>query len=278
MKKFAWLFILSAFCYSNLLIAQKNVPDIFERAAFPIGESITFYSKKLKENRTVNIYLPLNYSDDAKKSYPVIYLLDGSADEDFIHISGLVQFGSFPWVNLIRETIVVGIANTNRKKDFTFPSKSVRDKLEYPMAGDSKDFIAFLEKELQPFINRHYRVTTDKTIIGQSLGGLLATEILFKKPDMFDNYIIVSPSLWWDDESLLATKPSHFEDKKAIYIAVGKEGPVMEGLSVRLKNILDKSVNSHSSVYFKMLREQNHGDALHLAVYDAFRTIFAQKN
>ena len=74
-----------------------------------IGESVTINSKILDEDRTLNIYLPHGYSADSTKTYPVIYLLDGSIDEDFIHISGLVQFGSFSWINMIPETIVVGI-------------------------------------------------------------------------------------------------------------------------------------------------------------------------
>ena len=53
-----------------------------------------------------------------------------------------------------------------------------------------------------PYIESHYSTDTVKTIVGQSLGGLFATEILFEKPEMFTNYLIVSPSLWWDNESL----------------------------------------------------------------------------
>ena len=52
---------------------------------FNIGETITWESKLLKQSRTINVYLPEGYQKSEKK-YPVIYLLDGSADEDFIHI------------------------------------------------------------------------------------------------------------------------------------------------------------------------------------------------
>ena len=63
-------------------------------------------------------------------------------------------------------------------------------------------FIA-IEKELQPYIETKYKTNNDKTIIGQSLGGLFATEVLLKKPTLFNKYIIISPSLWWDNGSLL---------------------------------------------------------------------------
>lgn len=93
-----------------------NQQAALQREAFTIGETLRFQSSILAEERVLNIYLPLYYEEDSLKNYPVIYLLDGSADEDFIHIAGLIQFGSFPWINLIPESIVVGIANVDRKR------------------------------------------------------------------------------------------------------------------------------------------------------------------
>ena len=101
-------------------LKAQNLPQIKSSKPFCIGKTITIHSKILNEDRILNIYLPNSYNPDSVKTYPVIYLLDGSRDEDFIHISGLVQFGSFSWINMIPETIVVGIANIDRKRDFTF--------------------------------------------------------------------------------------------------------------------------------------------------------------
>ncbi|MBW2936614.1 alpha/beta hydrolase [Aureisphaera sp. CAU 1614] len=261
MKKLAVLF---------LLIVQTSFAQ--EKKPFSIGETVTVFSEILKEERTLNIYLPQGYPASEKK-YPVIYLLDGSADEDFIHIAGLVQFGSFSWINMIPETIVVGIANVDRKRDFTFPTQNEQDKKDFPTTGGSEKFIQFLENELQPYIQKNYQVTDEKTIIGQSLGGLLATEILFKNPELFNNYIIVSPSMWWDDESLLSQTPQMPSFEKKIYIAVGSEGPTMETGAIKLRYKLQKYYDTKALVYFNLLVPQNHGDALHLAVYDAFEKI-----
>lgn len=87
--------------------------------SFKIGEIAEIRSAILGENRTMNIYLPEGYN--AKEKYPVIYLLDGTANEDFLHIVGLVQF--FNMTFKMPNTIVVGIANIDRKRDFTFPTK-----------------------------------------------------------------------------------------------------------------------------------------------------------
>lgn len=244
-----------------------------EKQAFIIGERLEFHSKILNEDRMLNIYLPNSYSVDDNITYPVIYLLDGSKDEDFIHISGLVQFASYPWINIIQESIVIGIENIDRKRDFTFPTTIEKDKVEFPTTGGSEAFISFIEKELQPYVDSAYKVVNEKTIIGQSLGGLLATEILAKKPELFDNYIIVSPSLWWDNQSLLDLEFAKYERSKNVYVAVGDEGKVMKRDAKKLYKKLKKKKLSSEVLGFKYLKEQNHGDALHLAVYHAFEAM-----
>jgi predicted alpha/beta superfamily hydrolase len=262
----------------STLVFGQELPEKISESDFSIGKTIGLQSSILDENRTLNIYLPPSYSIDSSKTYPVIYLLDGSRDEDFIHISGIVQFGSFSWINMIPESIVVGIGNVDRKRDFTYPSENELDQKEFPTSGQSQKFISFLEIELQPFIDFSYRTTTTKTIIGQSLGGLLATEILFKKPRLFDNYIIVSPSLWWDDERLLDMPLASRNINKSIYIAGGKEGEVMERTAKELYNKLDESKDEDTHIYYEFLEDKTHGDALHIAVYHAFEEIFKSKN
>jgi predicted alpha/beta superfamily hydrolase len=262
--------------FANLLIAQNKI-EINKKTPFTIGESIEFKSEILNENRLINVYLPNSYKSDSISKYHVIYLLDGSTDEDFIHVAGLVQFGSFSWIGMIPETIVIGIANKDRKHDYTYPTKNEADKKEFPTTGASENFIDFIESELQPLINSTYRTTATKTIIGQSLGGLLATEILLKKPELFDNYIIISPSLWWDDESLLKYKPTDLSGVKSIYIGVGKEGKIMEKGANSLYEKLKPIANSNTKLFFKYFENQNHGDALHLGVYDSFEKIFKKR-
>ena len=207
----------------------------------------------------------------------MIYLLDGSRDEDFIHISGIVQFGSFNWINILPESIVVGIGNVDRNRDFTYPSQNKLDQKEFPTSGRSENFIAFIEEELQPFIDSSYRTTEMKTVIGQSLGGLLVTEILFRKPNLFDNYVLVSPSLWWDDERILGRDLTSFGSIKSVYIAVGKEGELMERTAKELFEKLKKNLPENTSLYFEFLEDKTHGDALHIAAYSAFEKIFKHK-
>ena len=271
--------------FTTLSFAQSNkTTPASNSRPFVLGVIEELQSNSLGEKRILNIYLPEGYNSSDTVRYPVIYLLDGSAEEDFIHIVGLVQFNSFPWIDRVPKSIVVGIATVDRRRDFTFPTSIKADKIKYPSTGRSDNFIAFIEKELQPFIERTYKTNSSRTIIGQSLGGLLATEILLKKPALFNKYIIVSPSIWWDNGSILnqpAVISRDYPGKTDIYIGVGKEGltpteipRVMEVdanlLADKIKSIKNKNVNT----YFDYLPKEDHATILHQAVFNAFRALY----
>lgn len=282
---FALAFLLFT---STLLFSQKTKNKSTETSRpFVLGVIEEIQSKELGENRTLNIYLPEGYNPEENTKYPVIYLLDGSANEDFIHIAGLVQFNSFEWINQIPKSIVVGIATVDRKRDFTFPTTIQNDKTRFPTTGHSDKFIAFIEKELQPFINKKYKTSESKTIIGQSLGGLLETEILLKKPSLFNKYVIVSPSLWWDNGSLLNLDSkilkADFDQPTEIYIAVGKEGltpteipRVMEVDANLLAEKIKASKSKNIKIYFDYFPEENHGTILHPAAANSFKFFYPQ--
>ena len=160
--------------------ASHRKPEPF---VFGVAEFIR--STALGEDRTLNIYLPFGYSADSAATYPVIYLIDGSADEDFIHVSGAVQFASYPWIEWVRPSIVVSIANVDRKRDLTFLTSIAEDKAQFPTTGGSAGFIRFLGDELIPFIDANFHTSSDRMLIGQSMGGLFATDVLFKRPELF---------------------------------------------------------------------------------------------
>ncbi|RYZ53669.1 MAG: alpha/beta hydrolase [Sphingobacteriales bacterium] len=265
--------------------ASAQTPPTKTAKPFILGYVEELHSTILKEKRMLNIYLPEGYSKDDTARYPVIYLLDGAADEDFIHIVGLIQFNNFSWIDKVPKSIVVGIANTDRKRDFTFPTTSTADKKMLPTTGGSAAFMDFIEKELQPFISRNYKTGTGKTIIGQSLGGLLATEILLKRPTLFDKYIIVSPSIWWDNGSLLQLDSpvlkEGFNQNTAVYIGVGKEGlspgeqaRVMEVDANLLAEKLQSAKSKNVRVHFDYLPGENHATAIHQAVFNALRLVY----
>ena len=137
---------------------------------------------------------------------------------------------------------------------------------------------------MQPFIEKHFQVGVSKTLIGESLGGLLATEILLTKPTLFNQYIIVSPSLWWDDGSLLERSSvnlqASFIQKTTVYIGVGKEGltpgkrpRVMEVDANLLADKIQNTKSKNVTVYFDYLPEENHETIMHQAVFNALQSL-----
>jgi predicted alpha/beta superfamily hydrolase len=271
---------------ATLTFAQKvNAKQTEDARPFVLGVIEEIRSKELAEKRVLNIYLPEGYDKNDSTKYPVIYLLDGSANEDFIHIVGLVQFNNFEWVNQVPRSIVVGIASVDRKRDFTFATTVQEQKKKFPTAGHSDKFISFIEKELQPFIGSKYKTNNDKTIIGQSLGGLFATEVLLKKPTLFNRYIIISPSLWWDNGSLLDQNSivltEELDQQTAIYIGVGKEGltptEIPRVMEVDANLLADKIKGTKSKkvkVFFDYLPQYDHATIMHQAVSNSFRLLY----
>lgn len=278
-------FLTVIFCAANSFAQTDKNKNNANSKQFVLGEIIEIQSAELSEKRILNIYLPEGYNPADTARYPVVYLLDGSADEDFIHITGLFQFNNFSWINRVPKSIIVGIANVDRKRDFTFPTTVESDLKNTPTTGKSAQFISFIEKELQPHIAQKYKTNASKMLIGQSLGGLLATEILFKKPALFNKYIIVSPSIWWDNASLLNLKPAvlqkTFNQKTDIYIGVGKEGlaptqipHVMEVDANLLAEKIRSSESKNVNVYFDYLPEEDHATVTHQAVFNALRILY----
>lgn len=241
--------------------------------AFPFGYIERFHSLVLGEDRTINIHLPQGYAADSVSAYPVIYLLDGSADEDLLHVAGALHFASFPWIQWMPPSVVVGIANVDRKRDFTSPTSVAEEKVQYPTTGGSEAFLNFIATELIPFIDSNYRSAPDRMLIGQSLGGLFATEVLLKRPELFQRYLIVSPSLYWDAGSVLELHTTFLNDPakapRQVFVAVGKEHPTMVKGAKRLVTLLRK--NSAIHVGFQHLKDHDHANIMHRAVMDGFR-------
>jgi predicted alpha/beta superfamily hydrolase len=283
MKKIIILILLFIVTIGNAQVKKQKETS----KPFVLGTIEEINSKILSEKRIVNIYLPEGYNQNDTIKYPVTYLLDGSADEDFIHVVGLFQFNSFSWINRVPKSIVVGIANIDRKRDFTYQTTIEEDKKRYLTCGKSANFISFIETELQPFIEKKYKTNSSKTIIGQSLGGLLATEIVLKKPNLFNKYIIISPSLWWNNSSLLNEESEiyqeNFKDKIDIYIGVGKEGltpskipHVMEVDANLLAEKLKSTKSKNVKVSFDYLPQEDHATITHQAIFNAMRILYPE--
>ena len=183
----------------------KNVEQ--PKDIVPNHDEFTIESKQVGEIRNVNVWTPADYKTNTD-SLPVMYMADGGIiDEDFPHIANTLS--ELIKAKKIPPMILVGIANTQRRRDLTGFTEIEKDKEIAPIVGGSEKFRAFIKEELFPEINKRYRTTAEKSIIGESLSGLFVMESFFLSPDMFENYIAFDPSLWWNNHYLVRTAKEH---------------------------------------------------------------------
>lgn len=169
----------------------------------PVYDSFTVQSRALGEPRLVNVYVPAAYRDAAAagRRFPVLYMPDGALDEDFPHVVNTVD--SLIALGVVRPVIVVGIPNTQRRRDLTGPTRVHSDSAIAKRVGGSAAFRRFIGEELMPVVNARYRTTAERSIVGESLAGLFIVETFVLEPTLFDHYVALDPSVWWDGETLV---------------------------------------------------------------------------
>ena len=239
-----------------------------------IGETFTVNSKVLNETRRINIYLPPAYTESPKTRLPVLYMPDGGIAEDFLHVAGLVQVLSGN--GTMRPFILVGIENTERRRDMTGPTENEKDKKIAPRVGGSAAFRKFIGDELMPQIKTRYRTTSETAIVGESLAGLFVLETFLLEPDLFDTYIAFDPSLWWNDHKLIEGAAERLrarpELEKILYFA--SSGEDTAEITQRFAEIFGKNAPAGISWHYEKLPDEKHSTVYHPAALKAFRAVF----
>ena len=290
MKHFT-IIILLAFAVTSVQAQSDN--------KITIGKTSQYYSKILGEQRKLWIYTPDINSTfrDTSKHYPVMYLLDG--DANFESVVGMVRNLSQVNGNTVcPEMIVVGILNTDRARDFT-PTHISSDPPFFDSAssvktGGGEKFVSFLEKELIPYIDSSYPTQPYKMLVGHSLGGLEVMSILVNHPTLFNSYICIDPSMWYDKERFLKyTKKKLSENKYVntrLYLGIANTMPggmtfekMQRDTSTATRHLrdileLDKHIKSIKNSGLKYASKYYPGDS-HTSVplitqYDGLRFIF----
>jgi predicted alpha/beta superfamily hydrolase len=180
------------------------------------------------EDYIIQVGLPIGYAP-SKKSYPVLYVLDG--DKSFGMTKEIADW--LMWSKEIKDIIVVGISYgqgmdawwQKRARDYSHCADTINVKW-VKEAGGADNFLKFVKNELFPVINQNYKTNQDSiAIMGLSLGGMLGTYILFTQPELFKGYIIIAPSLGWNNNSILKMEDefykNHKELNKLLYMAYG---------------------------------------------------------
>ncbi|QKW55823.1 alpha/beta hydrolase-fold protein [Stenotrophomonas sp. NA06056] len=258
------------------LMAAEPAPSAQSAAATPlvIGETFTIESKALGETRRINVYRPQPWGLDPKTPLPVLYMPDGGIGEDFLHVAGLVQV--LTGNGSMRPFLLVGIENTERRRDMTGPSSEAEDRKIAPRIGGSAAFRDFLRDELMPQVRQRYPTTDERALIGESLAGLFVVETLLQEPTLFNSYIALDPSLWWNRSALLSGAgkqlPSVARSGARLFLASSGQ-PELAASSARLAALLQQS-SPATLVKYQPLPEETHATIYHPAALQALRALF----
>ncbi|OYX28739.1 MAG: hypothetical protein B7Z06_00755, partial [Flavobacteriales bacterium 32-35-8] len=250
-----------------------------------IGQIDTLYSDILKENREIWVHIPKSATKNQSK-YPVLYLLDG--DAHFYSVTGMIEQLSTVNGNTVSpEMVVIGIINTDRTRDLTPTHMN-------GTSGGGEKFLNFVERELIPYIEKTYPVIDYKTFVGHSLGGLTVIDALIERPELFNNYVAIDPSLWWDNQELLkrANKilSNNTFEGKSLYVALANNLPNNMRFDEVINDTTKDTEGTRSIIQFvrtteslknnrlnfdwKYYENENHGLVPIIAEYDALRFLF----
>ena len=281
-----------SFCFlTNLLFAQGKE----DNQNIVIGKTDSIQSKILGEQRKIWVHVP---DGSANQKYPVVYLLDG--DGHFSSVVGMIQqLSSINGNTMCPKMIVVGIPNTDRTRDLTpthidADPAMMMDSAFAKTSGGGENFIAFMEKELMPYIEAKYPTAPYKMLIGHSFGGLTVMQTFTHHTDLFNSYICIDPSMWWDKEKLLKQTQQALAEKKfegkSLYLGIANT--MEEGMDInkvqkdtseetrhirsilKLQAALEKNNQNGLKYRSKYYPDDTHGSAPLITEYDALRFFF----
>ena len=221
---------------------------------------VRLQSKTLKEARTLYIGKPAGY-DGGTERYPVLYLLDG--EEHFRYTSAIVDF--LAGCDSIPGMLVVGIASGDpgkRTRDLTPPSTAEMDNRFSPGNGGAGAFLTFIAEELVPYVEKTYRTRPYRLLVGHSFGGLFAIQALIKKPTLFNGYIAADPSLYWNNQAVIAEAESFFSHTSPLqadfYMTATDLSDKVPSEISRLNAAFAKSAPSGFRWKFDWMQRENH--------------------
>lgn len=206
----------------------------------PAHDTFTVVSQVLGEARPINVHLPVVYQAATTVRFPVLYMPDGGMDEDFPHVVNTVD--SLVALHRIRPVIVVGIPNTERRRDLTGPTRVHADSAIASHVGGSAAFRSFIATELIPAVDGRYRTTDERAIVGESLAGLFIVETFLLEPKLFRHYVALDPSLWWNDGGLIDSAPrllaARDTTRRSLFLASSSQPEIAAGTQ-HLARLLD---------------------------------------
>jgi predicted alpha/beta superfamily hydrolase len=257
--------------FFSLIFLFATFTTIFSQTASHAvisAERHTFTSQILEEERSFQVYLPPSYFNSEEGNFPVIYLMDG--DYNFYYDTGLIEFLSSV-ADKIPEMIVIGISDkgSTKYRDYCRPNHTSSN------GGNANKFMDFLEKELKPMVQKKYRISEQDILIGHSMGGLFVSNYFLERPEDFNHFIAIDPSLWWNDYALAEKADSIFDKRKLLKSNLFISLASTQGMGIRnFVGMLDKHYPYSTKWNFKHYENENHGSLHQIAIQDALLSLF----
>lgn len=253
-----------------LFMAAHQAAAVEKDKDLVIGKIINIHSKILSEDRPLWVYLPDDYTS-SQAEYPVLYLLDGSSH--FHHVTGIVEV--LARLSRMPRMIVVAIPNTDRNRDF-LPTRMD----DFPPVAAADKFLAFLKDELIPFVDKNYRTAPYRTLCGHSFGGLFSIYSFLESPELFNAYIIISPSVYWDDRLMFKKAEGFFQKhpgmKKFIFMtAAGKDKEAIRTATRDFAQLLEQKAPKGLVWEYHFMEKEDHGSTVHPTIYNALQFFYS---
>ena len=260
-------------------VQTADAPQPVAQAPVCFGSSFQLPSVIYDADREINIYVPeipewgQGYFDEPLH---VLYVVDGGLDQDFYHIAAL---SNLTLINAERQPmIVVGVRTHNRRPEITPKATDPRYQTgEFEGWGRSHEFRRHLVEEVKPFVESRFE-TGRSTIIGESLAGLFIVETFLEAPTSFNDYVAISPSLWWDDRRLSKQAPAlladHTASDRRLYLTMADEGGTMRTGLDELLGALNDQDDLVSVKFVDRAEGDSHASIYHHAARDALIWLF----
>lgn len=266
-----YILFLFACLFTNILQAQQ-----IDSTGITIAEIKIIHSTILNEDRKIYVYTPVNHSEPL----PVIYLMDG---EMISLVAGIADF--LYKANQLPPMIIVGIGNYeyDRARDLTtshslWQMDGTTDSIRGKNSGGGENFMKFIKDEVMPFVEKNYKTSPNKIFFGHSLGGLMSSYCLLNHPEMFNSYIAVSPSLWWDKESIFTNADLLLQNKalknKTIFFSDGNEGAEFHKSVIKLQTLLQQKKITGLRYKYIAYPEETHNSEVVKATQDGLNFVF----
>lgn len=277
-----WTLVLAMLLGIECTAAQS--PDRVSGVEFDRSDRYLMRSESVDDLFKVDVLLPLGYRA-SNDSYPTVYVTDANYLLYSAAATYLAQAtGEFPKLIIVGVGWDVPSITRIRVRDLT-PTCDEEFQSNRNLAdaecGHADDFVAFIRDELQPFVEATYRTTQDDTLVGYSFGGLFALHVLFNHTDVFDRYVIGSPSMNWDDQFVFDAEEAYFRKQKdlakKVYLSAGGlEGDrTIPNAYLMYERLISRNYPG-LDIELEVLEGETHMTSINPAVMRGLRSVLAE--